>query len=111
MIERSGNITISFISSPLAFVFGILCGLMLYQCMKCVCTRVRKQSNPAELESIGYVNTVHLEVNNDIELQNNPPLYEVIESGRHTRQAATDTHGQGVMELEENVAYGHFDQH
>lgn len=111
MIERSGNIVISVISSPLAFVFGILCGLLLYQCMKCVFTRVRTRSNPAELESIDYVNTVHTEVNNDIELQNNPPLYEVIQSGRHTRQVATDTCGQDQMELKENVAYGHFDQH
>ena len=99
---------IALTSAPMSFVFGIICGLLLYHCgVKCTCKiynrRVRRCSERAEDNDTN----VNLQPDNNEDLANssneeegsyNNALYEEIPDGRHEQS----------WSFEQNVAYGQF---
>ena len=85
---------ISLISTLLAFVFGIISGLLVYCCIKYVYPLCRQK---AEQRSA----VVNIRTNDD--LSSNNPVYEVVSTERSGKRTP-DTE----MELKENAAYGYF---
>ena len=99
--EIKCNHIIPMISSPLSFVFGIFCGLLLYQCVKCMCAA----GNRRKSYSVENTNrNVMIQSDKTDELESNALYYEVIPNGRYSERALNTQ-----LELEPNLAYGQFD--
>ena len=96
---------ITIISTPLAFVFGIICGLFLYQCgVKCTCeTGNRRHSDRAESHNTNVTlqpnKDEDLVIGSNEEVNNASALYEEIPDGRCREKQ---------WSCEQNVAYGQF---
>ena len=84
------------ISSPLSFVFGIFCGLLLYQCVKCICAAGNRRHS--EGHEGNNITDVTLQAVGEEEGVNNT-LYDEIPDRCYRDKS---------WNFEQNVAYGNF---
>ena len=91
-----GSIIITIVCTLLAFVFGILCGLVAYSCVSALLKR------KVERQSISlHTDNIHYEKGTSNEEEEGAVYDEVIHHYRETGIPNVQ------MDLNENVAYGH----